>query len=269
MNSRKDRRAIDRAGLSLLEVVIAIAILGGSLVILGELVRTGARQAERARDVSKAQNMALSKLAEYASGIAQPIADGFRPVEFDDDWEYAVESGDVGQGLTAVRVTIRQVTASPRPTEVTMTRWILKPEFGPNQETEEVAAEFERRNSKSTDASASGQTRQSTTAANQGGANAAGAPSGFGAGGAGGFGQGAAGGFGQGGFGQGGAGPQGGRGGQGRGGQGRGGQGQRGGGQGLGGQGRGAGGGPGGFGGTNGGQGFPGGLGPAGTGGAR
>jgi prepilin-type N-terminal cleavage/methylation domain-containing protein len=60
------------AGLSLLEVILAIAILGGCIAVIGELVRLGARQAEEARELTTAQLLCESKLEEIAAGVSRP-----------------------------------------------------------------------------------------------------------------------------------------------------------------------------------------------------
>ena len=64
------RRGGARRGLSLLEVMISIAILGGAMAAVGQLVRIGARSAAEARDQSKAQMLCENKLAQITSGLA-------------------------------------------------------------------------------------------------------------------------------------------------------------------------------------------------------
>jgi hypothetical protein len=58
--------------LSLLEVILAIAILGGSLAVIGQLINIGARNAISARDLTTAQLYCESKLAEVSAGIELP-----------------------------------------------------------------------------------------------------------------------------------------------------------------------------------------------------
>ena len=62
------RRARRRGGFSLLEVILALAILVAALAVLGELVRSGVRNAQMARDLSRAQVLCESKLGEVFAG---------------------------------------------------------------------------------------------------------------------------------------------------------------------------------------------------------
>jgi general secretion pathway protein I len=56
-------------GFSLLEVILALAILTGAVAVLGEIVRLGIRNAQVARDTTQAQLLCESKLAEITAGI--------------------------------------------------------------------------------------------------------------------------------------------------------------------------------------------------------
>ena len=60
-----------RKGLTLLEVLLALAILGGALAVIGELSRIAARNAEQARDLSTAQRLCENKMAEIAAEIVR------------------------------------------------------------------------------------------------------------------------------------------------------------------------------------------------------
>lgn len=121
-----------RTGLSLLEVLLALAILGGTLAIIGELIRVGGRNAEQARDVTTAQIHCESLMAQVSSGLlpAQttvdvPINDPNSP----DEWLYSIVTQPVDQnGLLAVQVT---VTQNPqlyvRPVSFAALRWMIDP----------------------------------------------------------------------------------------------------------------------------------------------
>ena len=58
-----------RRGLTLLEVLLALAILGGALATIGELMRIGARNAEIARDKTTAQLLAEATMGELEVGF--------------------------------------------------------------------------------------------------------------------------------------------------------------------------------------------------------
>ena len=123
-----------RAAFSLLEVILALAILCGAIATLGELSRLGMRQAQRARDLSQAQLLCESKLAEIASGLTPAEAVDSVPFESTDEqqfdeseWAYSVEVTPIDEeGLTAVRVTVtRDELSGLRAAEFSLVRWIV------------------------------------------------------------------------------------------------------------------------------------------------
>ncbi len=126
---KRNRRSAASAGLSLLEVILAIAILGGSIAVIGELVRLGARQAEEARELTIAQLLCESKLEEIAAGVIAPEAVGDVPFDLDPRWSYSIEIGSLDNpDLLQVTVMAQQVDGSREiPLYYSLTRWILDP----------------------------------------------------------------------------------------------------------------------------------------------
>ena len=61
-----NRRCARRRGLSLLEVILAIAILGGAIAAIGELVRLGVRSASYAKQPTQAHLLCDTRMAEIA-----------------------------------------------------------------------------------------------------------------------------------------------------------------------------------------------------------
>jgi general secretion pathway protein I len=115
-------------GLSLMEVILALAILGGSLAVLGELVRLGTRHAEEARELGTAQLLCESKLEEIAAAAA-PCQSTSGPCETDDRWQFSVTTSTLDQsGLLEVRVTVEpaEPTRTP-PLSFSLVRWMLDP----------------------------------------------------------------------------------------------------------------------------------------------
>jgi type II secretion system protein I len=123
-----------RSAFTLLEVILALAILTGSLAVLGELVRRGLDSAERARDLSRATLIAEAKIAEI---VALATAGGLMPqavssavvepeLEPSGTWLYSVEIGDTGSPeVAAVRVIVeRDQPAAKRPVSCAITRWV-------------------------------------------------------------------------------------------------------------------------------------------------
>ena len=122
----------NRSGLTLLEVMIALAILGTSLAAIGELIRIGADAADRATELTTAQFLCDSKLAEIKSGVLP--ADSVGPIPFEifeteEPWEYMVLVDSVDdQGLLLVEVTVSQLREDGRPPAmVTLTTWMIDP----------------------------------------------------------------------------------------------------------------------------------------------
>ncbi|MEX0866754.1 MAG: prepilin-type N-terminal cleavage/methylation domain-containing protein [Pirellulales bacterium] len=118
-----------RRGLTLLEIVLALAILAGALVILGELVRIGAKSASIARGVTQAQLLCQSKLAELTSGMVEPQVAAAAIFPEDPNWLYSVNLERIDeQGLLAVQVTVREnVPAGRRGQSFSLVRWMPDP----------------------------------------------------------------------------------------------------------------------------------------------
>ena len=82
---------------------MALAILGGSIVVIGELMRIGARNAEQARDLSTAQILCETKVNEIVAGLIPPQAVVEVPVEDVEtmdspgEWMYSISVDQVDQ----------------------------------------------------------------------------------------------------------------------------------------------------------------------------
>ncbi len=265
-------------GLTLLEVVLALAILAAASATLAQLVGIGLRAAAQARDTTEAQLMAESLMSEIAAGITLPDQISSAPLPDDSSWLASafVQPATLPGVLQVTLLVERDPQYGGRPSSFQLTRWIRDPQLPyPVEEEEETSSTGttgEAGNAASQDASATG---DGTTAGM--GMPMGAAPNGGGRGGRGQGGRGQGGrGDGQGGRGQGGGRGEGGRGGGGEGGGQGGFGGPRGGGQGGSqggggprGGGQGAGGGRGGFGGGGQGGGGPRGGGPGGGGGGQ
>jgi len=123
-----------RKGFSLLEVILALAILTGAIAVLGELGRLGFHNARLTQDLTRAQLLCESKMAEFTSGVTTPQTTQSTPFDsIDQDssiqWVYSVEMDEIDQdGLIALRVTVSQdLPAVQRPATFTLVRWIPDP----------------------------------------------------------------------------------------------------------------------------------------------
>jgi type II secretion system protein I len=128
-----------RQGFSLLEVILALAILVGAIAVLGELVRLGTRSAAAARDLSAAQLLCESKMSEVAAAEAlpEPVSDASFGSDFAaaDEWVYSLGIDPLADaGLHRVTVTVIQVPADgERPIEFLLVRWLRDPSYLPEE----------------------------------------------------------------------------------------------------------------------------------------
>jgi len=146
-----------RQGLSLMEVILALAILGLSLAAIGQLIRVGARNAEVSRKRTTAQLLCENKLAEIKAGWLgqstslltgqmmrpQPVGPvEFEPHETDQPWMYTVtvETGET-EGLLVVEVIVEEVTVAYRPLRYSLVMWMIDPELEWLQSQAVMAAE--------------------------------------------------------------------------------------------------------------------------------
>ena len=123
-----------RHGFSLLELILALAILSGAVAILGEAYRSGMRFAQSARDLTHAQLLCESKLAEIAAGLTPAEPQDSVPFETaedgaDSEWLYSIEVASLDEeGLIQVGVTVtKDVPAQKRPVEFPLVRWMVDP----------------------------------------------------------------------------------------------------------------------------------------------
>ena len=121
-----------RAAFTLLELVLAVAILAVSLAALGEVLRLAGENSTHTRDVTQAQLIASTKLSELTSGATQ-VAPIERAAVEDvisvPPWIYTIEVGDGPElGLLSVRVTVSQdLPESHNPATYSIVRWMPDP----------------------------------------------------------------------------------------------------------------------------------------------
>ena len=123
-----------KRGLSLLEVILSLAILGGTLAVLGEVARIGIRNAEIARDLTMAQLLCESKMAEITSGAAsaEPTS-GWVPFDTvveangsESRWVYSIgQEPSEEEDMVVLRVAVTQDPPGRRPVTFALDRWML------------------------------------------------------------------------------------------------------------------------------------------------
>lgn len=121
-----------RGAFTLLEVILALAILAGALASLGEVVRLSGENASAARDLTTAQLLAASKMAEITSGAMELAAAERKSLETETDlpWLYSVDwEPTFEEDLIAVQVTVVQDLPDERhPVKFTLVRWMPDPD---------------------------------------------------------------------------------------------------------------------------------------------
>src|SRR3954470_11043709 len=162
------RRAHHR-GLSLMEVILATAILGGALATIGQLIQLGARRAAAARDLTMAQLYAESEMNRLSSGI--DVLDTVKDEKYDTEglYNYSVDAMTASlTGLMEVTVTMKQAPGTAiHPVSYSLTRWIVDPTYAQELADQEAAMKqaFADAQAANTNAQASGTTTAGAPAA--------------------------------------------------------------------------------------------------------
>lgn len=126
----------ERRGMSLLEVILSIAILGTSLVVVGQLLELGYRSARQARIRTQAVLHVDSIMAELAAGAIDVKAGG-GDVPGTTDWSYRIDSGPgIQLGLLSVTVTVTQSGDVSRPLSLSVVRFLPDPDYEPESPLE-------------------------------------------------------------------------------------------------------------------------------------
>ncbi len=120
------------SGFSLLEVILATAILLACLFVLGQMAYVGRKDAEDAADATTAQLICRSKLNEILVGAAPVASVESQPVAEMPGWVYSVEVESLEQfGLVSLRITAMQDPAESESTtsqrsgeQFSLTRWM-------------------------------------------------------------------------------------------------------------------------------------------------
>ena len=132
---RKPRgfRRRSRRGLSLLEVLLSIAILGLSLTAIGGLVKLGYQSAIDAKLQTEAYVICDAKMAEVVAGVLPLESASGQTVDENPDWMYSVEVGNADRvGLFHVRVTVEQApNITSNPVAYSIDRFVPDPDYNP------------------------------------------------------------------------------------------------------------------------------------------
>jgi prepilin-type N-terminal cleavage/methylation domain-containing protein len=133
--TRAKSELVPKPGFTLLEIVLSLAILAGSLAALGEVMRLADRNAQMVRDESQAQILASSVMDELLSGSRQLLAINGAQFDYNTDppWLYSVTI-DPTQfvEVVMVRVMVEQdLPPQQEPAKFALVRWMPNPDYIP------------------------------------------------------------------------------------------------------------------------------------------
>ncbi len=143
-----------RRGFSLLEILLALSILGGSLAVLSQIAETGTDAAREARALSMARILAQAKLSEVLlnstlgqtpTPVVEAQADPFDS-QSTSDFYYSIDVVPAPlDGMLAIRVSVQAKNANGGvQANYQLTRWMIDPALGLEEaEAEEQAAREE------------------------------------------------------------------------------------------------------------------------------
>ena len=171
-----------RKGLSLLEVILSIAILGLSMVAIGHLFNLGFRSAADVQLRSEANMIAETTMAEISAGIID-LSSGGGLAEGSPSWQYEINSQESRQpGLLSVTVRVSLANdPGNNNVSVSLVRFLVDPSFEPEQPTASGSSSSgsgsSRSNSSRSNSSGSNSSRSSSSGASSSGANSSGSGS--------------------------------------------------------------------------------------------
>ena len=147
-------------GFTLLEVILALAILAGALAALGEVMRLADQRASMCEGESQAQILAASVMDELACGARQltAVSQASLDPNADPPWVYSVTMENTGyQELVAVRVLVEQ-QLDPRlqPAGFELVRWMPNPDYVPPETENESSSTTSNTSTGSSSSSAGG-----------------------------------------------------------------------------------------------------------------
>jgi general secretion pathway protein I len=119
-----------RSGLSLLEVMAALAIFLFSLVALNQLVDIGSANAQDIDWLARASLIAQSRMAEVLAGSIPLSSQSDSSVDEDPDWNWSMDAeGDTAPGLWRVKITVSRERTDGSRFETVLNQMVLDPTY--------------------------------------------------------------------------------------------------------------------------------------------
>jgi type II secretion system protein I len=149
-------------GFTLLEVILALALLAGAMAMLGELCRLGLRNAQEARDLTRCEMVCDSIVSQIVAGAMTTSAVSGAAWDEDPRWLYTVDTQSTNQsGLIQLRVTVaRDAPPEKHPVQCTIYRWMVDPGL---EQAEAAQAQSAAQNSTTSGSETSSSTGSSST----------------------------------------------------------------------------------------------------------
>jgi general secretion pathway protein I len=154
-------------GFTLLEVILALALLAGAMAMLGELCRLGLRNAQEARDLTRCEMVCDSIVSQIVAGAMATSAVSGAAWDEDPRWLYTVDTQTTNQaGLIQLHVTVaRDLPPEKHPVQCTIYRWMVDPGL---EQAEAAQAQSAAENSTTNSSSNSSSSNSSSTSSGTG-----------------------------------------------------------------------------------------------------
>jgi general secretion pathway protein I len=131
-------------GFTLLEVILALAILAGSVAVLGEIMGIAGRHGRDAEAEVRAQLIASSIMDEMLAQVVEPAQVSRQVVDTTDTvpWVYSVNIQTTSTvGLSSIEVIVEQdLERQFDPLRYTLRRWYAEPTTSPTPTGAETGA---------------------------------------------------------------------------------------------------------------------------------
>lgn len=149
-----------KSGFTLLEIILALAILAGSLAALGEVMRLAGQNALLTEGETQAQILTASLMDELASGARQlsTVSQASLLPDADPAWLYSIDIQNTQYDqLVAVRVSVeQQLDARLQPAKFELVRWLPNPNYVPPETGDDTSTSSSSSSSSSSGTSSSG-----------------------------------------------------------------------------------------------------------------
>lgn len=117
-----------RRGMTLLEVLMALAIFLFSLLAISQLFNSASDQALGIQAKSRSTRLAQSKMAEFSAGVVSLQTGGSGTFDEEPEWSWNadIQQDGTAQGLYIVTITVSRGTGKGR-NETSLTQYVLDP----------------------------------------------------------------------------------------------------------------------------------------------